>query len=358
MQDLDALLVALSEEAPAGVDLRLSATDASLSEIRQRQRELGRGQEEVGPGDWKSLAQLCEKTLGESTKDLEVAFYLTQAWARVEGIAGVEAGLALVVGLCERYWDVLHPGSEGEGIDLDLRASPISALGGTDMLRAVSQSSLLSAPNRDEPLCWEDFTYSQIVDRHSGGAKEGKKKHEELVAAGRMNGVQWREALRAAGGEALGATCAQLRRCEDSLRALRQIVDKYWGCEDAPTVTPLEALLSDIREHLELQLPQRETSGGTEATPMQESSVATEAPTGPAPFGAIRNREEALRQLALIGDYFRQTEPHSPLAAICSRAVRWGRMPFEQVLLEVVEDEGVLAKLWNAVGVRPESKGS
>ena len=369
MMDLEALLSPISESLVAGEDLRLSASDASLSVIRKRHRELSRGQEDPSPGDWRELARDCEKALAGSSKDLEVAYYLALSASQVEGLAGVEAGLAVIVGLCERFWDELHPGREGDGVDLEMRGRPLSALGGADMLRGVSQCALLAAPGGDATLCWEDYTYSLIVDRHSGGSSETKKKHQELLAAGRMSGSEWREALLAAGSEALEQACERLSACEGSLRALRQIIDKRWGRHDEeasgedhpeePTVAPLEALLGEIREHLEVHLPRLHTSGQETGEPeaLLEPAGAPAEQSAPASLGPIRSREDALRQLALIGEYFRETEPHSPLAAICTRAVRWGRMPFEDVLRDVLEDESALAKLWNAVGIDPRPKG-
>jgi type VI secretion system protein ImpA len=65
------------------------------------------------------------------------------------------------------------------------------------------------------------------------------------------------------------------------------------------------------------------------------------------------NREDALRRLDQVGEYFRTHEPHSPVALLVARAARWGRMPLEEVLKEVISDQGALAKIWDTLGVRP-----
>mgnify|MGYP006179427065 CR=1 FL=1 len=73
------------------------------------------------------------------------------------------------------------------------------------------------------------------------------------------------------------------------------------------------------------------------------------APTLAAP----RNRAEALRQLQMVADFFRRTEPHSPVAYLLERAVLWANMPLEQFLAELIRDEGTLSSIRERVGLPP-----
>ena len=41
-----------------------------------------------------------------------------------------------------------------------------------------------------------------------------------------------------------------------------------------------------------------------------------------------------------IAEYFRRTEPHSPLAYALEQAVRWGRTPLPKLLEELIPDPG------------------
>ena len=63
-----------------------------------------------------------------------------------------------------------------------------------------------------------------------------------------------------------------------------------------------------------------------------------------------QNRADALRRLAAVADYFRKTEPHSPVAYLVQRAVRWGEMPLEEWLQDVIHDEDVLGQLREMLG--------
>ena len=65
--------------------------------------------------------------------------------------------------------------------------------------------------------------------------------------------------------------------------------------------------------------------------------------------GQAASREDALRALGEIANFFRRTEPHSPLSYTLDEAVRRGRMTWPELLAEVVADtdtrNGILTTL-------------
>jgi type VI secretion system protein ImpA len=65
-------------------------------------------------------------------------------------------------------------------------------------------------------------------------------------------------------------------------------------------------------------------------------------------------RDTALRELDRIADYFRRTEPHSPLAYTLDEAVRRGRMSLSELLAEVLPDADVRNGMLLRLGIRPE----
>ena len=52
----------------------------------------------------------------------------------------------------------------------------------------------------------------------------------------------------------------------------------------------------------------------------------------------VRTREDAFRALLQVADYFKRTEPHSPVAYSLEQAVRWGRMPLPELLTELIPE--------------------
>ena len=87
--------------------------------------------------------------------------------------------------------------------------------------------------------------------------------------------------------------------------------------------------------------------GGTEGAGGASGDAALTA------GGQVASREEALRRLAEVARFFRATEPHSPVAYLVDRAVKWGRMSLGDWLREVVKDETQLGMLYDLLDARP-----
>jgi type VI secretion system protein ImpA len=89
------------------------------------------------------------------------------------------------------------------------------------------------------------------------------------------------------------------------------------------------------------------------ATPEDAPTAAgAAAPAAPAAGGALASREDALRALGAIAEYFRRSEPHSPLSYTLQEAVRRARMSWPQLLEELVPDEASRSAILNSLGIR------
>ena len=60
-----------------------------------------------------------------------------------------------------------------------------------------------------------------------------------------------------------------------------------------------------------------------------------------------------LRDLARIAEWFRKTEPNSPLAYTLDDAVRRGRMSWPELLSELVGDASARNAILSSLGIRP-----
>ena len=65
-----------------------------------------------------------------------------------------------------------------------------------------------------------------------------------------------------------------------------------------------------------------------------------------------------MKRLADLAEFFRKTEPHSPLSYLIQRAVKWGEMPLESWLQDVIKDETVLFQLRQTLGFNTNAAGS
>lgn len=359
MPDLDPLLAPIRVGAPTGDDLRLVAGDLTFQKIGEHRSEIDPQLDPGGTGrtaDWSAVERECESALRTKSKDLQISAWLTESWARRHGFAGLRDGLTLVRELSKTFWDGVHPGVDDGAIDPGVRARPLSWLGSSrDMMRSVKACPIVVVPEGETSLTWERYELSRIVDEQS--LATDRSRHKELVAAGWTGGDDWRARLRGLPLSTLHEAHGNVESSLVVLEELRKLASERFSDGDAPNLIPLTNLLNEIREHLATYL-----TPPTESAPQSEdaSAAGTTAPNGPAgsPGGPIRSREQAIRMLIEVADWYRKNEPHSPLGALVARAARWGAMPFEQVLREVVRDEGVLMRVWETLGIGPENSGS
>jgi len=64
-----------------------------------------------------------------------------------------------------------------------------------------------------------------------------------------------------------------------------------------------------------------------------------------------------LRQLLQLADYFKSTEPQSPLSAILEEAVRRARLSFADLLAELLPDPAAWRGALTNVGIKPPPEG-
>jgi type VI secretion system protein ImpA len=84
-----------------------------------------------------------------------------------------------------------------------------------------------------------------------------------------------------------------------------------------------------------------------------ETNEAPGAPPGRAAASKVPTREDMLRELVTIAEFFRRTEPHSPLAYTLDEAVRRGRMSWPELLAEIVPDETARNQMLTQLGIKP-----
>ncbi|MBK7992303.1 MAG: hypothetical protein IPK14_02480 [Blastocatellia bacterium] len=87
---------------------------------------------------------------------------------------------------------------------------------------------------------------------------------------------------------------------------------------------------------------------------MEKSSIVEQPSTKSFPIntGVISCREDALHRLKDVAEYFRKTEPHSPVAFLVQRAIKWGEMPLDQWLEEVIKNNEALDQVRETLGIK------
>ena len=130
MASVDELLKPIAGDNPAGEDLYYSPLKREIEESARSEEELNQGvwKRDVKQADYKNVVKLATKGLKEKGKDLFIAAFLGEAWARQDGFEGMVRGVELLRGLMDTFWDSVYP--EIEDGDLEFRATPLAYVSG------------------------------------------------------------------------------------------------------------------------------------------------------------------------------------------------------------------------------------
>lgn len=113
-----------------------------------------------------------------------------------------------------------------------------------------------------------------------------------------------------------------------------------WHPRGPPTsniINTLEDALSVVKHVARFKLP---VESSNEEDIGEEGAVVSDSPSGVVTVasGSIKSRDDAFRHLNNISNFFRQTEPHSPISYILDKAVRWGEMDLNELMRELIPD--------------------
>lgn len=358
--DLDKLLAPISADQPSGESLRHHAVYDAIRESRkQDDTGLDRGvwQRDLKRADWNRVMLLCLEALETQTKDLQIAVWLLEAWTHLNGVAGAVEGLKLINGLCESFWDDLHPRIEDPD-DLEVRVAPIQWLNDkvSDTLKEVPVTQPMADNAR--PYSWNDWEDAvhlaslKKLDPQAASAEEekGKVSQEKFRASETLTPRPFYDRLAQRVGEA-----------RDELGTLDGFLESKCGPKSAPGLTRFRHTLEEIHNFTATVLKHREQQGEPSATEDETTAEATDfteiQDDGEELFasgsGPIRSRAEAYRRLIEAADYLARTEPHSPTSFLVKRAVSWGSMTLAELLEELLQDGTDLRTIYKLLGMKP-----
>ena len=327
MPNIDALLAPVTPDNPCGEDLAFAPEVDEIARARladDPSLEQGAWVTALKEADWKLVGKRCTALLETRSKDLQLAVWLAEASAKTGGMRGLADGLDLVAALCERYWEGLHPRPDEDGFE-----------------RRIGNLAWLAG--RIAPLV-------RTMPLAEGGALT----------------LQARDVARAKGPDALAeldtararakpafvqALLADCEACLAALEALERAVDARLGA-DGPGFSAGRAALRDV---VDLVTPAAPTGALPALQALPDAIVVGGAGTAlgmPLRIdGPLQHRDQALAQLRQVAEFFRRTEPHSPVAYLAEKAARWGEQPLHAWLRSVIKDDASLARLEELLGI-------
>jgi type VI secretion system protein ImpA len=278
---------------------------------------------------------------------------MTEALVGLYGFVGLRDGLRVVRGLQEQFWDTLFPPVE-EG-DLDARANALSFM-----------DSKLEVPLKRLPLTqsgtgvdysylqWEESTKFDIPENieslEATAYARATELKQQAETEGKITAELWRKGKDSTRRAFYETTMALLNECWEEFQVLDRVMDEKFG-RQTPGLGSLKKSLESIRSLVEKLVKEKRI---LEPDPVTQEAAADGSTGGESgartSTGPIATRTDALRRLAEVADYFQRAEPHSPVAYLVQRAIKWGQMPLELWLEDVIKDGAVLGQLKETLG--------
>ena len=330
MFTVEQLLTPVGGASPCGEDLAFSPELDAIAQARKADDpsiEQGAWVTALKEADWKFVAKRCALLIETRSKDLQLAVWLTEASAKTGGLRSLGDALQVVAALCERYWEGMYPQPDEGGFE-----------------------------QRIGNLCWLGARVPQLVTEHP--VTEGAALSMRDIEAARAHGAEAIAHVEAARGRTSKAFQQALlddcRHCLAALDELEKVVDERLGT-DGPGFSVARTALQNLAHFV--------TPAASAVVPAAAGALpAAAAPGMPMPAaaalpivsGAIASRAQALGQLRAVAEYFRQTEPHSPVAYLADKAAHWGEQPLHLWLKAVVKDAGALAHVEELLGIVQE----
>lgn len=337
--DIEQLLSQIADDSPCGEDLEYDPVFVEMEQLAQGtpERQYGGTIIPAEPPNWGGIKKAATGLLSR-TKDLRVAVYLTRSLLYTDGLEGFRDGLILLRGLIDRFWSDVHPKLDpDDDNDPTLRVNIIAIL-------ADPEETLRNI--REWPL-----VVSRVVGRFSY--------RDIQIAAGDLKPVVAKDDKTPPPSQALIDSAFQdvdLMELRDTARALaslkenasaiESLVTDQVGVTQSVNFEPLRRLAQDMhavvagwlsrRGYVEPIIVEAETVDAEESASGDETVDAGGASKGQKlVVGELTSRDEVIRALDKMCEYFSRYEPSSPVPFLLKRAKRLMSKDFMEVLRDL-----------------------
>ncbi len=371
--DIESLLIPFSGDNPVGEDIREDYSPTSIYyQIKDARAQARTSERQILASDdpeaiqsmvpeWKTVLELAPKILEENGKDLEITAWYIEGLTRAYGFAGLRDGLKLTKGLVENFWDGLFPLPDEDG--LETRIAPLTGLNGED------GPGTLIVPISQIPLT-QGFSHSPFAAWHYEQAYEVETitdpdKKEARLASGAASMKSIQQAISETQPSFFLTLKEDVNEAINAFSELTTALDEKCG-HDGPPVSNIRNGLKRIVEivgfmtkdvvfEIEESIHEETVIEGEDGAAVASKAAAKTNKSASIDSVSINSRDEAFRALLKVSEFFRKTEPHSPVSYNVEQAVKWGRMPLPELLGELIPDERAREEYFRLAGISTTS---
>jgi type VI secretion system protein ImpA len=270
--------------------------------------------------DWSEVHDAALQ-LFKLTKDLRIAGILYVALLKKHGVEGIANGLGLLRSLLERHWEHVHPqlDPEDDNDPIFRVNSLVATLANEDALNTLRNTVVVSSRQFGRVTLRNHRIAAGTLKVVEGEAPDAAQEQARIAAV-----------FADISSEALSSTAALLIEANGHLNAIQQVLlQKADGIPD--DVRPVLADIKELQGLVAAQLSKR----GVPEPQQTETGAPQEQSSGESGRGVIRNSTDVLAALQRICDYYKKSEPSSPVPLLLQRAARLVNKDFMEILRDL-----------------------
>ena len=305
--NIEAILAPIPGENPAGESLRYDPVYDEIKEARRADDILEQGdwQHEIKTSDWDKVFDLSVSVLTERTKDIQIGAWLLESLTTTEGFEGLHAGLRIMTGFLQQFWEHVYPVIEDD--DLDFRVGPLEFL--NDKVWLAIKHIPVTDGGTTPGYSWMKWQESRQVgsekdtrNQYGDVDADKRKAREEAIVEGKLTVEDFDAAVGGSPKSFYETLYGHVSACLEEFKRLDEIIDEKFGRE-APRLAEFKTALEDcdrlvariLKEKKELEPDDVSSEPMAEAPEeevleeigVHESSQANKAlPSGKLPFSA------------------------------------------------------------------------
>ncbi|CAH0990144.1 hypothetical protein SIN8267_00229 [Sinobacterium norvegicum] len=366
--DFDALLQPFDGELPCGIDIRDDRDPASFYYSVKDARNNARAAERANRFDssdnaeilelWKPVSTTANSILTSAGKDIEVCCWYIESLIRFHGYHGLSEGFQLLNKLVEQFWAGIYPLPDEDGIETTV--APITGLNGDGgegtLLTPIRNCPIV--PN-DSDIVYTFWQYHQAKEASRITDEEDKQKRYDSLGY-HLDDIE--QAIQAGPDDFYVKLLSAIENALSQFNELNATLKVHCKHETPPSSNIknlVEEVLRTLRfatkeklSHLDENKDDAEEPSSPEADSSQATTIASSSTKHPSVTDDIVTREQALIVLKKAADFFRLYEPHTPIASTIDRAIKWGRLPVAQLMMELMPDDNARAMYSQLTGVK------
>lgn len=354
--DIGRLLAPVSASSASGDDLRRDTSPSSpyfrlrdaRSEARalERQFDAGDGGASEASARWETVRTVALEALG-LTRDVEIAVWLLESLVRRDGLPGLGSGARLLDGLLAGFWENgLHPRIDDED-GIEARIAPVAGLSGQSgdgtLLQPLRKLILFERPDGTPVSLWM-FEQAEAVNAIAEQARRRQR-----IEAGTLVLEELEQEARSVGIQSVTRVRDETTNALEAWLSLSATLDRLAG-----PASPSTRRVADCLRGLIRIVARYVPEPAAETMPADTIDIIDPAAPGLAadrPVRVAESRAEMLQELRRIAEFFRRTEPNSPLSDTIDEAVRRSTLGWRELLSEIIPEADFRAQVLMRVGL-------